>query len=53
MRYDTKNLYLSSTEIGRITSQFYVRCDTMRLITEAMGLFCSEELVRSENKGKH
>lgn len=53
LRYDTKNLYVSSTEIGRITSQFYVRCDTMRLITDAMGL-CGDDLMKQqENKGKH
>ncbi len=53
LRYDTKNLYVSSTEIGRITSQFYIRCDTMRLITEAMGLCGDEVMKQSENKGKH
>lgn len=52
VRFDTKTLYTSSTEIGRITSQFYIRCDTMRLITEALGLL-GDDLANSNNKGKY
>jgi hypothetical protein len=29
IRYDRKSTYLSSTELGRITSHYYVACETM------------------------
>lgn len=29
IRYDRKNLTVSSTELGRITSHFYIKCETM------------------------
>lgn len=31
IRYDRKSLYLSSTELGRITSYYYVSVDTMEI----------------------
>lgn len=29
IRYDRKSTYLSSTELGRIASHYYIKCDTM------------------------
>lgn len=38
IRYDRKNGYLSSTELGRITSHFYVKCDTMNIFCQQFGI---------------
>jgi replicative superfamily II helicase len=38
MRYDEKNFYLNSTELGRITSHFYIQCETMGMFCENLGI---------------
>ena len=32
--YDEKNFYLNPTELGRITSHFYIQCETMAMLCE-------------------
>ena len=29
IRYDRKNFFVQSTELGRISSNFYIKCETM------------------------
>ncbi len=37
IRYDRRNNFLSSTELGRITSHFYVACETMSIFCRNFG----------------
>ena len=36
--YDEKNFYLNPTELGRITSHFYIQCETMAMLCENLGI---------------
>jgi replicative superfamily II helicase len=38
IRFDRKNNYLSSTELGRITSHYYINCDTMSTFCKGFGI---------------
>ncbi len=38
IRFDRKNGYLSTTELGSITSHFYVKCDTMDIFCKEFGI---------------
>ena len=38
IRFDRKNNYLSSTELGRITSHYYINCDTMNTFCKGFGI---------------
>lgn len=41
LRYDRKNLSVSSTDLGRITSHFYIKCDTMEHFCNALHITIS------------
>lgn len=38
IRWDRKNNYLASTELGRITSHYYINCDTMNTFCKGLGI---------------
>jgi len=38
VRYDRKTGYLSSTELGRITSHYYVACETIDMFCKSFGI---------------
>lgn len=38
VRFDTKNQMVASTELGRIASHYYIKCETMRVLCEQMGI---------------
>ena len=50
LRYDRKNLSVSSTDLGRITSHFYIKCDTMEHFCKALHITISNE---TGNKKKY
>ena len=57
IRYDRKSGYLSSTELGRITSHYYVVCDTMDMFSKEFGVNLEggedyEELMAKKNEYK-
>lgn len=50
IRFDKINETVSSTELGRITSHFYIKCDTMESFCSALHLTISHENPNSINK---
>lgn len=38
IRWDRHNNYLASTELGRITSHYYINCDTMSTFCKGFGI---------------
>lgn len=53
IRFDRKNGYLSTTELGSIASHFYVKCDTMEIFCKEFGItFEGNEMSAEEFLGK-
>lgn len=42
IRFDRKSGYLSSTELGRITSHYYIKCESMKIFCESFGITVQE-----------
>lgn len=38
IRWDRHNNYLASTELGRITSHYYINCETMNTFCKGFGI---------------
>jgi replicative superfamily II helicase len=38
IRWDRKNNYLASTELGRTTSHYYINCETMSTFCKGFGI---------------
>lgn len=38
IRWDRRNNYLASTELGRITSHYYISCETMNTFCRGFGI---------------
>lgn len=38
MRFDKRNQLVTSTELGRIASHYYIKCETMKLLCDEMGI---------------
>ena len=50
LRYDEKNFYLNSTELGRITSHFYIQCETMAMFCENLGIMTdNNQVIKNKN----
>ena len=49
IRYDSVTHFLSSTELGRITSHFYIKSETMAMFCEKLGIL-TENNQSSKNK---
>ena len=43
IRLDHKNLSVNSTEIGRITSHYYIKCETMAHLCSSLNIFSSDD----------
>lgn len=43
IRMDHKNFSVNSTEIGRITSHYYIKCETMAHLCTSLNIFSSED----------
>jgi len=52
IRYDTVTHFLSSTELGRITSHFYIKSETMAMFCEKLGIL-TETNTTSRNKDEY
>ena len=52
IRYDTSTHFLSSTELGRITSHFYIKSETMAMFCEKLGIL-TENNQSSKNKDEY
>jgi len=50
IRWDRKNNYLASTELGRITSHYYINCDTMNTFCKGLGIQLDNEEDMDENE---
>ena len=38
VRYDVKRSLVVSTELGRIASHYYIKCETMKILCDGLGL---------------
>ena len=38
IRFDRKNEFLNATELGRITSHYYINCDTMDMFCKQFNI---------------
>lgn len=43
IRLDHKNATVTSTELGRITSHYYIKCDTMAHFCTTLNIYSSED----------
>lgn len=44
IRYDKKNYFLSATELGRICSHYYIKCETMFTFCKELGIHYEDEV---------
>jgi hypothetical protein len=43
IRLDHKNFTVSSTELGRITSHYYIKCETMAHFCNSLNIYSVED----------
>lgn len=43
IRLDQRSLSVSSTEIGRVTSHYYIRCETMEHLCSTLHIFAADD----------
>ena len=50
IRLDHKSLSVSSTELGRITSHYYIKCETMGHFCNALHIYSSDNVATMKKK---
>ncbi|CAD8152858.1 unnamed protein product [Paramecium pentaurelia] len=54
VRYDTRNHLVTSTDLGRIASHYYIKCETMKILCDEMGLsFDQQEKQKFNDKNQY
>jgi replicative superfamily II helicase len=43
IRLDQRSLSVSSTEIGRVTSHYYIKCETMEHLCSTLHIFAADD----------